>query len=410
MPYDLTGQKWTRTTQVTWSFADFDLEPGLAKSYTGYPDFSASIDGRFRDLIRQAFATWDLFADLDFREVSDSVSADIRLGERFIDGRPAAGGSTTLGVASSWWNQNGYEKAAISFDIDAFDSDDRFYWTALHEIGHTLGLDHSPSTSDLMYGFLNAQNRQGVSLGDVQGIQALYGSEGGRIAILGTAAGDTLTGDDAANLIYAKGGADTIIAGGGADLIYAASGSFEPDEGADSIIAGDGADTVYGFAGADLIYGNQGNDLIYGNLDADRLFGGQGSDVIYMGQGNDIAYGNLAADVVYGNLGNDVLFGGQGADTLFGGQGDDLLQGNRDADLLVGGLGADTFVFGPDTGADTISGFDFAGGDRIGVQGQSYTVRQTAGGAVLDLSGGAVLVAGATSEDVSRAILTTALV
>lgn len=172
----------------------------------------------------------------------------------------------------------------------------------------------------------------------------------------------------------------------------------------DLIRGGEGTDTLSGAAGADLIYGNQGGDLIYGNQNSDVIYGGQGNDVAYGGQGNDVLqgnlgddnlFGNLGSDLIYGNQGNDSLFGGQDDDVLYGGQGNDVLSGNLGNDRLIGGAGADRFVFGRNEGTDTVLDFNSSQGDRLDLQGQSYTIRDTPEGMALDLSGGgAVLLNG----------------
>ncbi len=55
--------------------------------------------------------------------------------------------------------------------------------------------------------------------------------------------------------------------------------------------------------------------------------------------------GGLAADQLYGEGGDDTLYGGASEDTLDGGAGNDL---------LIGGEHSDTYLFGPDSGQDTI--------------------------------------------------------
>lgn len=162
--------------------------------------------------------------------------------------------------------------------------------------------------------------------------------------------------------------------------------------GADRISLLTGNDTYTGGAGNDLVYGNQGNDLVYGNQNSDTVYGGQDADRVYGGQGNDVIYGNLGEDVIYGNLGEDVLYGGQGNDRLYGGQGNDTLYGNLGDDTLFGNLGADVFSFGQNSGRDVVTGFSQASGDRLALNGQTYTLTQAANGdALLNLSGGGVV-------------------
>jgi Ca2+-binding RTX toxin-like protein len=111
-----------------------------------------------------------------------------------------------------------------------------------------------------------------------------------------------------------------------------------------SVIAGRGR------GGADrMIADNELGSILLGQGGADRLIGGTVGDLMTGGRG---------ADSLTGGLGADALFGGVGGDRLNGGQGDDT---------LTGGAGRDTFVFGPQSGDDTIRDMRTTGrsGDRI---------------------------------------------
>ena len=215
---------------------------------------------------------------------------------------------------------------------------------------------------------------------------------------------DSLTGTSADDRV-------TLLPGGGAYDALAGNDLVTGSAGADTVTGGQGDDTVFGLDGADVLFGadgddqlfgNQGDDQLYGNLGQDTLFGGQGQDSVFGGQDADALFGNMGADQVFGNLGADTLYGGQDADTLYGGQGDDLLSGDLGDDVLsgdlgndtlVGGAGADRYVFGPNAGGDLVLGFDQAEGDRLDLQGQTYTlVTRDDGAAQLDLSGGGSLI------------------
>ncbi|GJE59233.1 calcium-binding protein [Methylobacterium trifolii] len=138
---------------------------------------------------------------------------------------------------------------------------------------------------------------------------------------------------------------------------------------------------------------------IKGTLGADTLPGTSGADEILGFKGNDLLLGGKGADTLYG---------GQGFDTLYGGQGDDVLFGDRGNDVLSGDLGADRYVFGPDSGRDFVLGFNQAEGDRLDLQGQSYTVvQQQFGNAELRLSGGGVVeLSGIRPDQVNASFFT----
>lgn len=176
------------------------------------------------------------------------------------------------------------------------------------------------------------------------------------------------------------------------DYIVLISGNdlFDGGAGDDSIVGATGNDTLIGNTGNDVILGNQGNDVLHGN---------QGNDIIAGGQDADLVTGDEGDDFLYGNMGSDTILGGDGNDIIFGGQGDDLITGGSGNDTMSGNLGADRFIFGTGSGADIIVDFNFAQGDRLDLQGQSYTAGTNAGGDVLlTLSGGGtILLSGVTS-------------
>lgn len=187
---------------------------------------------------------------------------------------------------------------------------------------------------------------------------------------------DTITGNDAANMIWSGAGADSVIGGDGNDNLWGEDGddtlqgglgddSLRGGMGHDVLYGGDGNDAAYGYYGDDLIYGGAGNDTLWGDVGADRIWGeagddslrgGSDNDFIDGGDGNDLIYGDAHDDTLAGGVGRDTLYGGSGNDQITGGDDDDLLMGEDGNDLLGGGTGNDTVYGG--NGADTLNGFD----------------------------------------------------
>jgi len=94
--------------------------------------------------------------------------------------------------------------------------------------------------------------------------------------ILGTAAGDSITGTSQGEYVLAYAGADTVDGAGGNDVLYGYDGT-------DSLSGGDGNDTLYADSGdgsADTLAGGAGNDMLWGGLGVDVYVWGSG-------QGND---------------------------------------------------------------------------------------------------------------------------
>ncbi|WP_369062391.1 matrixin family metalloprotease [Caulobacter sp. 73W] len=213
----LSGERWQSsgaTTTVTWSFATSNYA-SLKTQYSGYRDFSTSINSDFRDEIIAAFNAWEAVANIDFVQVADAASVNIRIGDYAIDGRAGPGGQSTLGQAHNWWSGTYYKAAQIVFDVDAYDSSADFYWTALHEIGHSIGLDHATFSTSVMYYLKTASSAATLTADDIAGVRAIYGAPGsggtggptgddyaanastlGRVAVGGAVGGVIETGGD----------------------------------------------------------------------------------------------------------------------------------------------------------------------------------------------------------------------
>lgn len=226
---------------------------------------------------------------------------------------------------------------------------------------------------------------------------------------------DSLTGNDAANVLSAGAGNDSLSGGDGADTLIGGLGS-------DALTGGNGADVFRFETAADSAVGTtrdviadftQGSDLI--DLSAigattfvgNALFGGNAGEVRAVGfdgttiieldaDGDSIADFQLAlsgqqtlglgdfvgltnesggtegADTLTGTAGADVLNALGGDDSLNGLGGDDLLVGGSGTDTLAGGPGSDIFLFetgdSPSGAPDLIADF-LRGSDRIDLSG-----------------------------------------
>jgi len=163
----------------------------------------------------------------------------------------------------------------------------------------------------------------------------------GNDSIIGGAA--VVSTNDSADTLYGGLGSDTIIANAGDDFVTGGRATIDAEDGADVIYGGIGSDSIFANAGADSVYGGTGRDLIYGGIGNDVLFGGNASidpfdegDSIYGGNDNDSLYGNGGNDYLSGDTGNDVIYGGAGNDYIISGAG---------YDSIYGGEGADTFYY-----------------------------------------------------------------
>lgn len=131
-----------------------------------------------------AFGKWAFVIPVSFTETDDYDFADIRIGfysGDHGDGEPFDG---VLGVlAHSFTPENGKfhldaaERWAVNFETEKSEVAVDLESVALHEIGHLLGLSHSPVKDAVMYPTLKPRNRKlDLAVDDIRGVQALYGS------------------------------------------------------------------------------------------------------------------------------------------------------------------------------------------------------------------------------------------
>ncbi len=255
-----------------------------------------------------------------------------------------------------------------SNDIPAGSVD--FLSTALHEIGHVLGIGSAPIFLELGAGasFVGA-NALALEGGtpipldsDLDHVESGFLSDGQPVLMAGANPGGRrlLTEVDLA-----------ILADIGYEIPgFIAQGSTPPitTEGDDIVIFGTVVDDVIdGLGGDDQIQGDQGNDTLKGGSGNDLLFGQDGNDFLFGNEGSDHLQGQTEDDTLIGGIGDDQLFGQEGNDFLFGQEGSDQLQGGIGNDRLDGGVGndllfgqdgIDTFAFGANNGADQIADFD----------------------------------------------------
>ncbi|MCV6586609.1 MAG: hypothetical protein OIF47_13830 [Marinibacterium sp.] len=241
----------------------------------------------------------------------------------------------------------------------------------------------------------DSANNAGAAAGD-----SLDGFEG----VIGSSLADSLTGNDAGNLLDGGAGDDTLTGGVGDDTLVGGAGADHLDGAGDFDIAS--------YAGADSVGVNLQTLVLTGAAAGDTLIGIEG------------VIGSSLADSLTGDDAGNLLDGGAGDDTLTGGAGDDTLIGGAGADHLAGGPGFDLASY---AGADSVTvdlsastnNTGIAAGDTlIGVEGLSGSDNDDCltgddadnrliGGAGNDtLTGGAgddTLIGGAGRDEVSYA-------
>ncbi|HBB55478.1 MAG TPA: hypothetical protein DCZ49_04750, partial [Hyphomonadaceae bacterium] len=161
--------------------------------------------------------------------------------------------------------------------------------------------------------------------------------------LVGSAAGDVLTGDENANIITGAGGNDVLVGLGGNDVLNS--------DGIDDIDGGDGIDTV-DFSG-------RTTGII---VDLDTFSAGATGTPSQEGgvltappaSGGTTLFELDDIENVIGTAFDDSLFGNNEANVLTGGIGNDSLHGFGGVDTLDGGAGVDTALFTASTAGITV--------------------------------------------------------
>jgi len=329
----------TSRSDAYWS-QDFINGYGIFDPTTdGTPDYVSltPLTSNQQNGITLALNAWASVANLDFIKVDETPSAvgDIRFGFT-QDGAMAPdiyaysyNVDPTLYDYSDifpytrggdiWFNKNQPDQTGNNFATGAMG-----YFVGLHEIGHSLGLDHSFSEEDrdlglqtnieyiqytvMSYSDLPGSHFDGFNeyypttpmLYDILAIQHLYGANNSYNA------DDTVYEFSSSQRYY-----QTIWDAGGNDTIkYASSigGVINLEEGSFSQL---GKAFKVGVNNNTI---QKDNIAIAFNVVIENAIGGSGSDKIT---------GNSADNRLEGAAGDDTLDGGMGADTLIGGKGND---------------------------------------------------------------------------------------
>ncbi len=133
----------------------------------------------FRNRVRDAFYTWAAAGvPLRFLFVDDSSAAEVRVRwvDRFSD---QAAGKTYWGRDKNWWIVDADIELAVHRSTgEAFDGQ-AIRTIALHEVGHLIGLDHSPNTEDVMSARVHVS---GLSAADLRTASLVYKLPPGPVA------------------------------------------------------------------------------------------------------------------------------------------------------------------------------------------------------------------------------------
>jgi Ca2+-binding RTX toxin-like protein len=207
--------------------------------------------------------------------------------------------------------------------------------------GDWASYDQATAAVTVSLAIAGAQNTGGAGTDTLISIEKLRGSD----------FDDSLTGDEAANILQGGAGDDTLGGGGGGDL----ASYEEANTGVTVSLAIAGAQNTVG-AGSDTLVsieklrGSNFNDTLTGDTGDNTLEGMGGDDTLDGGAGGDWAsYSQAAAGVTVSlAIAGAQDTGGAGSDTLIsieklrGSDFDDTLTGDAASNILQGGAGDDT--------------------------------------------------------------------
>src|SRR5690606_27690795 len=133
----------------------------------------------FRHEVRAAFDMWESVANIRFTEIDDPNRAGILIGAQL---EPFGRAFTNVAYRPGDSNRRAIERSIVCFNPEqrwkvGFDGNLDVYdvrYTAAHEIGHAIGLDHPASGGQLMH-YKYQEKFRTLQPGDIEGAVLLYG-------------------------------------------------------------------------------------------------------------------------------------------------------------------------------------------------------------------------------------------
>jgi hypothetical protein len=160
-------------------------------------------------------------------------------------------------------------------------------------------------------------------------------------------------------------------------------------------------------AGSQIINNGQITGSVYLDTNGADLYdssaGAGQASAVWLGAGTDTVHLGSAGGIVHGGAGSAVITGTTGAMTVYSGTG---------AETVTGSSAADTFAFGPGLGADVVTNYSAAQGDKIDLTAfttlQTWSqilplISQQGSNTVITVGSGSVTLDGVTASSLTAA-------
>ena len=381
----LIGHQPGKGLNVTYAFATSPVdkdEPGKAMS--GFDTYSETQKAAIRTVL-------DHIAEHVNVKFNEGSNATLNFYKHTMDTAETVGYGIYGGgvhLSSERFTADDAFRSDIPYRIEGGDAIEYYGWhAALHEVGHTLGMDHPfdhAKKGDGKPDLSVAENRDTLSVMsyvDGETIPLRAGSNyypefpiaQNKLGIYDLAAlhhsfgvnPNYHSGDD--TYTFKEFNKDAV----GNDIYIHDGGGLDTFDASEQTL-----DLNIDLTPGSWIYAGEKTAHLALNDDLTPTHG-----QMFIGYGTQIenAKGGSGNDTIKGNSAANYLFGFDGDDTLDGGAGNDQLEGGRGADTLTGGKGADTFIFASplDGKADTILDFNFNEGDVLQLDHNIFTALQS---------------------------------